>query len=193
MSEAALASRFNVSRGPVREAIRRLSERDLVTFSPNVGARVMSNTLTDMLELLEVREPLEVTAAQFAERMTDEQKERLHTLYDIHVSTFSKEKKHSYFQSPDDFDFHYAIAKGAGNPILFKILCEDLYPRLLVCRSQHRYVKGRGAKALKEHLSILTAIENSDSELAGIFMKRHIEAARHSLESWIARSEQGSD
>ena len=151
----------------------------------------MSNTLTDMLELLEVREPLEVTAAQFAaERMTGEEKDKLHTLYDIHVSTFSKEKKHSYFQSPDDFDFHYAIAKGAGNPILFKILCEDLYPRLLVCRSQHRYIKGRGAKALKEHLSILTAIEKSGPELAGIFMKRHIQAARQSLKSWIDASDQ---
>lgn len=71
------------------------------------------------------------------------------------------------------------------NPVLFKILCEDLYPRLLLCRSQHRYIKGRGVKALTEHHFILTAIVKGDRELAGIFMKRHILSAKTSLKALI--------
>jgi DNA-binding GntR family transcriptional regulator len=98
---------------------------------------------------------------------------------------FSRAKQHSYFKSPEDFDFHYAIAKGAKNPVLFKILCEDLYPRLLLCRSQHQYIKGRGTKVLKEHQLILQAIEKGDIELAEIFMKRHLRSARESLKASI--------
>ena len=98
---------------------------------------------------------------------------------------FSKESNNQYFQSPEDLDFHYAIAKGSGNPVLFKILCDDLYPKLLVCRSQHQYIKGRGTKALEEHQSILAAIIEGDSELASIYMKRHLQSARASLENLI--------
>lgn len=45
LNEAALAERYNVSRGPVREALRRLAERRLVVFTPNAGARVAAYKL----------------------------------------------------------------------------------------------------------------------------------------------------
>lgn len=186
LNEATIGSRFKISRGPVREALRRLSERGLVDFVPNVGARVARMSLADMLDLLEVRVSLEMLAAELAAvNMTREQKVHLEKLYQNHLSMFSREKKHSYFQSPEDLDFHYAIAKGSGNPVLVKILCEDLYPKLLVCRSQHQYIKGRGATALEQHQTILTAISAGDAELASLFMKRHLQSARESLESLI--------
>lgn len=186
LSETAIASRFKVSRGPVREALRRLSERNLVDFVPNVGARVASTSLADMLHLMEVRESLEVLAAALAaEKMTAAERSRLEKLYKNHLSMFSGERINPYFQSPEDFDFHYAIAKGSRNPVLFKILCDDLYPKLLVCRSQHQYIKGRGRQALEEHQLILTAIAEEDAELAGIYMKRHLQSARASLENLI--------
>lgn len=186
LSETAIASRFKVSRGPVREALRRLSERNFVDFVPNVGARVASTSLADMLHLMEVRESLEVLAAELAaENMTAQEKSRLEKLYKNHLSMFSTERINPYFQSPEDLDFHYAIAKGSCNPVLFKILCEDLYPQLLVCRSQHQYIKGRGTKALEEHQTILAAITEGDPELAGIYMRRHLQSARASLENLI--------
>ena len=186
LSEAAIASRFKVSRGPVREALRRLSERNLIVFVPNAGARVATTSLDDMLRLMEVRESLEVLASGLAAvNMKMEEKNRLEKLYKNHLSMFSKEKPYPYFQSPEDLDFHYVIAKGSGNPVLVNILCEDLYPKLLVCRSQHQYIKGRGESALKEHQSILSAIKEGDSELASLFMKRHLRSARASLEKLI--------
>ena len=189
LSETAIGSRFEVSRGPVREALRRLSERGLVDFVPHVGARVATMSLTDMLDLLEVRVSLEVLAVELAAvNMTVELKVHLEKLYQNHLSMFSRKGTHSYFQSPEDLDFHYAIAKGSGNPVLVKILCEDLYPKLLVCRSQHQNIKGRGVKALIEHQTILSAISDGDAELASMFMKRHLQSARNSLESLIGPS-----
>ena len=189
LSETAIASRFKLSRGPVREALRRLAERNFVDFVPNVGARVASTSLNDILHLMEVRESLEVLAAELAAvNMTLAEKSRLEKLYKGHLSMFSEEHLAPYFQSPEDLDFHYAIAKGSRNPVLFEILCEDLYPKILVCRSQHQYIKGRGTKALEEHRYILTAITEGDRELAGIYMRRHVQSARASLERLIESS-----
>ena len=187
LSEEGIAKRFSVSRGPVREALRRLSERKLVSFIPNVGARVVRHSLTSILDLLEVRESLEATAAKLAaERMTVKEKSALRALLETHFVAVKANKKHSYFQSPADLDFHYLIAKGAANPILFAILCEDFYPHLRIFRRQHQHVAGRGLQALEEHRRIMTAIEESEAELAELLMRRHIATAVKTLKASIA-------
>lgn len=182
LNEEGIAKRFNVSRGPVREALRRLSERKLVVFSHNAGARVVHHSLENILDLLEVRESLEASAAKLAaERMTFEQKTALRALFEDHVVFVSTNRTNSYLQSPEDLDFHYLIAKGSGNPVLINILCEDLYPHLMIFRRQHQHIPGRGEQALEEHRRILTAIEESESELAELLMHRHIAMAGESL------------
>lgn len=182
LNEEGIAKRFDVSRGPVREALRRLSERKLVVFSPNAGARVVQHSLKNILNLLEVRESLEASAAKLAaERMTLKQKKALRALFEAHVISVKANRTSSYLQSPEDLDFHYQIAKGSGNPVLFKILCEDFYPHLMIFRRQHQHIAGRGEQALEEHRRILTAIEESESELAELLMHRHITIASESL------------
>lgn len=183
LNEAALAARFQVSRGPVREALRRLSERKLVVFSPNAGARVVKYTLADLIDFQEVREPLEVAAAKLsAQRMTAAEKSGLRALLVEHSEAVARHSTGSYLQSPEDLDFHYRIATGSGNPVLIGILCKDLYPQLRICRRQHQRVPGRGGQALEEHRRILTAIEEDDAEMAGLMMSRHIAASRRNLE-----------
>jgi DNA-binding GntR family transcriptional regulator len=55
LSEPAIAERMNISRAPVREAVRRLQERGLVDHIVNRGTRVISPTLEDFLALLDAR------------------------------------------------------------------------------------------------------------------------------------------
>ena len=66
LSEPAIARRFGVSRAPVREAIRRLQERGLVTYVANQGARVAEPSAAEFLALLDVREATEGMAARLA-------------------------------------------------------------------------------------------------------------------------------
>lgn len=182
LNEVALAKRFDVSRGPVREALRRLSERRLVVFSSNAGARVAVYTLADMLSLLEVREYLEGQAARLAtQNMTPEQKAELHELFITHKAAVEASPTGVYFQGPEDFDFHYLIARGSRNPVLEALLCEDLYLLLRLCRSQHRKVVNRGRRAIEEHRRVMTAIEEGDAEMAEFTMRRHIAAARSAI------------
>ncbi len=182
LNEPGLASRFDVSRGPIREALKRLAERNLVVFSPNVGARVIHPTLPDILNLLKVREYLEAPAAKLAAvHMTPDEKRNLRALYEAHSVAVAAAQDGSYLQHPEDLDFHYVIIKAARNPVLFKILCHDLYPQLRMSRQAHKGVPGRGKRALEEHRRVLVAIEEGDPELAEILMRKHLAAARASL------------
>lgn len=186
LNEAALAERFHVSRGPIREALRRLAERRLVVFASNAGARVATYTLQDMLHLLRVREALEGLAARLAaEHMTEVQKSDLRALFEAHTASIEANPTGLYLQVPQDLDFHYRIALGAQNPILSQLLCEDLYLVLRLCRTQHRKVTNRGHRAWEEHRRVLTAIEEGDAEMADFVMRRHIAAARESIQSGL--------
>ena len=74
VNEAALAERFGVSRGPVREAVRRLQGIRMVSREPYMKASVVSFTGAEILELFQVREALEGMACRLAaERMTDKE------------------------------------------------------------------------------------------------------------------------
>jgi DNA-binding GntR family transcriptional regulator len=74
LNEAELARRWEVSRTPVREAIRQLEQEHLVRWSPRRGATVAGITVAGVRDLYEVREALEGLAAQLAaHRATEEE------------------------------------------------------------------------------------------------------------------------
>lgn len=103
LGEAELASRYGVSRGPLREAIRRLEARKLLVREPHIGARVASLTLSDLVEIYRVREALEGMAARLAAAcMTPEQVAGLHTLLSQHESQQDLQEDTAYFQREGD-------------------------------------------------------------------------------------------
>ncbi len=78
ISETELAKTYGVSRGPLREAIGRLEACSLVIRKPNVGARVMTMSSSQLLDIYFVREALEGMAARLAAtHMTDEEIDKL--------------------------------------------------------------------------------------------------------------------
>jgi len=183
LSEPAIAERYGISRAPVREAIRRLQERGIVTYVLNQGARVVAPTLDDFLALLDVREALEGMASRLAATaMSDAAIEELQALVREHGAMLEADPAGPYLQYDRDTDFHVRIARGCGNPVLTGLLCDDFYPRLKLCRLQHRGLKGRGMTAWKEHVRVTEAIADRDGELAELLMRRHVRAARAALQ-----------
>jgi len=182
LSEPVMAQKFKASRAPIREAIRRLQERGLVVYSANRGARVAEPTALDFLGLLDVREALEGMAARLAAtNMTGAQIETLKSLVEGHYAGIERDPMGAYMQDDPEMDFHNQIARGGGNIILTNLLCEQFYPRLLLCRRLHRTVSGRGKEAWCEHLAITEAIAQRDGEFAEVLMRRHIRAAKAAL------------
>jgi len=183
LSEPVLAERFSVSRGPLREAMRRLESTNLLERRANVGARVVALSNETLLELYQVREALEGMAARLAaEQMSDEAIEDLKDLMDDHRRDVARDYWQTYFQQEGDPDFHYRIVIGSGNRRLIRILCDDLYHLARMYRCQFGMKSERARDALKEHALIVDAIAERDGELAELLMRRHVRASRRSVE-----------
>ena len=183
LSEADLAGKYGVSRGPLREALRRLESRKLIVRAPHVGAKVIALTGEDLYEILQVREALEGLACRLAaENMTDEEIEGLRQLMDIHSRDKTLKEGRAYFQEEGDLDFHYRIARGSKNSHLIRLLCGELYQLIRMYRYQFSTrTPGRPKQAFYEHQLIIDAIADRDGEMAELLMRNHIGRSRKKL------------
>jgi DNA-binding GntR family transcriptional regulator len=184
--EQTLAASLGVSRGPLREAIRRLEGRKLLQRTPNIGVSVAAMSPSDLNEVLQLREVLEGLACSLAAKnMTDEELEQLSELLDQHQQQRSVQEGTGYYQESKDFDFHFRIVKGSRNVRLIQMLCEDLYYLLRVYRYKSSTKPGRAKQALKEHKDVVAALMRRDSEDAERKMRLHIRNARRYVEEQI--------
>ena len=195
LSEQALSSRFGISRGPLREAIRSLEGRRLVERVPFAGVRVVQLTIDDIDQLLVTREALEGMACrQAAENMT------LHQTRQLRQSLAELERKFRE-EGPSsagaaDSDLHIQIARGSRNRWLIDAICGELYPLLRICRFQSMVVtasqKHRGRAVHREHCAIIEAIEQRDPDAAERLMRAHLVASRENLMKWLRRQDRVS-
>src|SRR5688572_8424474 len=119
ISEPELARRFGISRGPLREAIRRLQERRLVTRLPRLGARVTSLSAEALSEIFMVREALEAMAArEAAKRITEDEIHHLRSLLEVHEAQFDLPGGECLPHAPDDEDLHFCIVRCSRNQTL---------------------------------------------------------------------------
>lgn len=122
ISEPELARTYGISRGPLREAIHRLEGQKLLVRVPHVGARVVSLSHAELVELYEIRESLEGMACRLAaERMTQQEIGELRRVLELHEQDAAFKAGVGYYQQEGDFDFHYRIIQGSGNRTLAKL------------------------------------------------------------------------
>lgn len=184
LSEPRLAKRYGVSRGPLREAIRRLEGRKLVTRLPRQGVRVIVPTSAMAAELFRIREVLEGLAAREAARnATAEEITELRTMLARHTQALAEPDAMLYWQATANSDFHFMIARMARSQHLFDLLCGEYYTLFRLFRMKHRIVPGRAKRALIEHVRIVDAIADGDAELAEMLMRRHVASARTGIET----------
>ena len=178
--ELELAERFSISRGPLREAMRRLDERKLIVRTARQGARVTELSPQVLEEIATVRELLEGAACRLAaENMTEQEIAQLHDIVDADAALVAHGE--TYYRREDAHDLHFCIVRGTHNSIIEDILCRKLYPLIRMYRYQHKVVEGRAERALKEHRAIVEAISMRDGELAQLLMLRHLATSRKLL------------
>ncbi|GAB2645887.1 GntR family transcriptional regulator [Vibrio panuliri] len=194
ISEPELAKRYQVSRGPLREAMMRLEGLGLIERIAHVGARVIALSPEKLVELYAVREALEGMAARLAARhIRQEEILGLELLLAKHSAHIDEVEGASYFHQEGDFDFHYRIIKASRNNKLIALLCDELYHLLRMYRYQSPRAQSRPKEALDEHKFILQAIRNRDEELAEMLMRRHISGSRKLIEQQISLAENDKD
>ncbi|MFG0605204.1 GntR family transcriptional regulator [Vibrio mimicus] len=186
ISEPELAKQFQVSRGPLREALMRVEGLGLIERIPHIGARVIQLSPTKLVELYAVREALEGMAARLAARnITEIELAGLESLLSTHSTHIDQVEGASYFHQQGDFDFHYRIIQASRNQQLIGLLCDELYHLLRMYRYQSPRSHSRPVEALEEHKFILRAIRQRDEELAEMLMRRHIACSRQLIEQQI--------
>ncbi len=187
LSESGLARRYGISRGPLREAIGQLEGRRLVERVSNLGARVVSLSHEDLLDLLTVRESLEGMACRLAaERISDREIARLERLLSDHADTEAVKSGRGYFQGSGDSDLHQIILNACGNRRLIGMLGGELYSLLRLYRHHMSMRPGRPAAALEEHRAIVAAIRARDGDAAEAAMRRHIRSSRTAVEDGMS-------
>ncbi|WP_409271346.1 GntR family transcriptional regulator [Pseudomonas sp. KCJK9111] len=183
ISEPELARTYGISRGPLREAIHRLEGQRLLVRVPHVGARVVSLSHAELIELYEIRESLEGMACRLAaQRMGRADIDELRQVLETHERDAAFQAGVGYYQQEGDYDFHYRIIQGSGNQTLVKMLCGELYQLVRMYRIQFSATPNRPRQAFAEHHRILDAIAEGDGELAELLMRRHIAASKRNIE-----------
>jgi len=171
-----------ISRGPLREAIRRLEGMNLIQHIPQHGARVVTLNRELILQLYDTREALESKAvALAAEKMTSKEVDELHREIDAQ-SKQMRENSGAFVPAESDYRFHEMIVHGSKNKVIERALVHELYNLIKMFRYQSDFANTSSTNSLVEHRQIVYAIERRDPVLAEVTMKRHIVHARERIE-----------
>lgn len=156
LDEVGLASRFEVSRTPVREALRQLCAMGLVERPPNKSAVVSTVSDSFLTSMFEAMAELESICARLsAERMTIQ--ERLE-LQDIHVASAQIIKKRDTEKyAAFNIDFHNRLYQGARNAHIQSVVTQTRARLAPFRRAQFR-LNGRLDQSWNEHGKIVEAI-----------------------------------
>ena len=182
LSETKLAKSMDVSRGPLREAIRRLEGMRLVQTVPQKGSRVVKLNTELVLQMYHTREALEAKSAALAsQNMTSQEIEQLYRLIDTQSNQL-KESSSASVSAESDYAFHEKIIKGSKNKVIQQVLLDEMYYLIKMFRYQSEAMQKSGTNTLTEHRQIAYAIEQRDALLAETTMRQHIARARERVQ-----------
>lgn len=170
--EAELCESLEVSRTPLREALNRLANEGLVVASPFRGYSVAPLTARDFHDLCEVRRMIEPAVAGLAaERAVPGDVTRLLELSTLTYTPGDHASYHAYLLA--NSRFHLEIARCARNSQLESIVVAVLDRHQRPC-FLGLDVGIDAEESTVEHVKVIEAIRNHDSELASKLMTKHI-------------------
>ncbi len=179
ITESELSLALSVSRTPVREAIRRLEQEDLLKEIPK-GHVVVGISSEDILDIYDIRIKIEgEVARRCAENITENELNKMREA--VELQEFYTAKNQADKLKGTDSVFHDLIYKNCGSEIYQSIL-STLHRKVQLCRKDSFSGSDRARQAIIEHREILTAIENRDGALAESLMVKHVTNAKRNIE-----------
>lgn len=172
IDEKMLCEQFEISRTPLREALKVLNSEGLVDLLPNRGARVAGTSPRLVSECFDVAAGLERTAAEIAAVAASA--EDLETLRDV------QEQMEQHYRANNEVDYftvndraHTLVVEFSGNSILI-----SMHARLMTKIRQARFagltVPNRWHESILEHREILDALIARDPARAGAAAMSHV-------------------
>jgi DNA-binding GntR family transcriptional regulator len=180
LPEETLAARLNVSRAPVREALRRLAADGLVTLTPRQGAVVSSLSPKQFLDAYRLREALETLAIRLAlPNLTAQDLDELERRQAEMRAAADGDDRERFFAG--NAAFHRLFVERADNGYL-RATYEPLMDQMRRYRSPSADLRGGLARSLEEHEAILDAIRAGNADDATRLLSEHIRVPQRILE-----------
>jgi len=191
LDEASLASRFGVSRTPVREALNQLASTGLVEVKPRRGATVAAPGLKDLLEMFEMMAELEGLCGRLAaRRMSTEERDALQATHKSCRGCVDGGDSDGYYAA--NVTFHEAIYSGCHNRFLAE-QTRTLRNRLAPYRRLQLRRVDRVAESFAEHEAVLAAILDGEAEQADRLLQSHVTVQSGSFADFVANLTVGHD
>lgn len=184
--EHLLADELQVSRGPVRDALRLLEAEGLVVSTPRRGTRVASLTAADAAELLAIRAALEPVAVRcLLERAGHEEFDALEGQLGRLAAAATENDWNAVVL--EDLAFHEMIFRLSGQRRLLAIW-NGLHVPLLQTFRAHRFLYGSIEEVAARHRALLDALRGGDVERAVAHDREHIVERRAELLGLLERT-----
>ncbi|WP_209324571.1 GntR family transcriptional regulator [Brevibacterium renqingii] len=198
LREAALAKQYDVSRIPVREALRSLEAEGLVESRPYSGSMVAPSPIEDAEDLFEIRIVLESATAKRAAKRAAElngsdvpdpkwraQRKEISDILDAGDIVIGQERYEEL--AVLNMRFHFAVAELSGS-LSFISLLRQISGKIEWLYSLN--VTRRGPQAWPEHREIIAAIDAGQQAEAAEVMARHVRRSRDSYFAMMAEQSQ---
>ncbi len=182
------AEMFHTSRTPIREALRKLEMEGFVEYLPRKGVIVKGFSLSDIIEIYEIRKSLECLAIRHVvAKISGQEIDQIRAI----VREMEKANQEDNIEQLVTIcqQFHDTILHTSSMPRLTSMIntLQDYLERFK--RVTLEKPKRRG-NAIKEHQEIFRAIDQRDVNKAEELISQHIEASKQAfLEDYTAQAE----
>ena len=177
LTELRLSEELGVSRTPIREAIRRLEQEDILEEAGR-GVTVVGISRQDMLDMYEIRIRIEGLAAEWAaERISDEELGQIRDTLELQRYYIEKGGSHSDQIKNLDSQFHELVYRACGSRALTDTLL-GLHKKMTKFRMASVSKHSRALQSVEEHEAILAALGAHDAAATGAAMTAHVVNAR---------------
>ncbi|PCH50618.1 MAG: GntR family transcriptional regulator [Hyphomicrobiales bacterium] len=184
LDEISLAERFDVSRTPMREALKKLASSGLVEHIPHRGVFVRQPGPIELLEMFEVMSEFEAICGKLAAARISES-----ALDDLKAANSkcqtAKENNDVDGYYLENERFHQIIYKQSGNAFLANE-AQRLQKRLQPFRRVQLRFRGRIQQSMAEHELIVKALSSGDAELAESTLREHVSIQGNKFHQLIA-------
>jgi DNA-binding GntR family transcriptional regulator len=176
LNERELALQLNVSRTPLREAIKMLAAEGLVELLPNRGAVAVSLSEQDVFNTFEVMAGLEGMSGELAaQRITDAQLTEIKALHFEMLAAHARRDLSTYYRI--NAQIHRAINTAANNGVLTTTYSQ-VNARLQALRFRSNQDETKWSHAVAEHGQMIEALTQRDGATLKAVLVQHLHHKR---------------
>jgi DNA-binding GntR family transcriptional regulator len=189
LNERELSELLNVSRTPLREAIKMLAAEGLVELLPNRGAVAVSLTEADVLNTFEVMAGLEAQSGELAaQRITERELAEVQAMHFEMLAAYTRQDLSAYYRI--NARIHDAINAAAKNPVLSSVY-NQVNARLQALRFRSNQDGEKWKRAVKEHEKMIEALAAHDGAAMREVLLAHLRNKRDVVLEQLRESQAG--